>query len=256
MRGVGNAAAHGHGAHELDKEIYHDKQRRPDGDDTEYIHDGARIEDGEEEHDAVYRAGSAYKDGIDAGSPVREEAHDTCSNPSQQIEEQELIAANAAVGVAYTNMFPRITLTGHFGIESNEFVNLIRSPYGYFLGNLVTPLFEMGKNRAMWKAKQAAYEQTLHSYEKQVLVAFKETYDAIVDYNNSQEIYESRLKLEQSAYTTMNLAGLQYINGYINYLDVLDAQRTYFDAQLSLNNAILGKQLALIKLYKALGGGW
>ena len=96
MRGVGNAAAHGHGAHELDKEIYHDKQRRPDGDDTEYIHDGARIEDGEEEHDAVYRAGSAYKDGIDAGSPVREEAHDTCSNPSQQIEEQELIAADLA----------------------------------------------------------------------------------------------------------------------------------------------------------------
>ena len=76
----------------MEIQIYHDKQRRPDGDDTEYIHDGARIEDGEEEHDAVYRAGSAYKDGIDAGSPVREEAHDTCSNPSQQIEEQELIA--------------------------------------------------------------------------------------------------------------------------------------------------------------------
>ncbi len=176
--------------------------------------------------------------------------------PDVRAAEQELIAANAAVGVAYTNMFPKIALTGHFGLESNEFVNFIRSPYGYFLGNLITPLFEMGKNRAMWKAKQAAYEQSLHLYEKQVLVAFKETYDAIVDYNNSQEIYESRLKLEQSAYTTMNLASLQYINGYINYLDVLDAQRTYFDAQLSLNNAILGKQLALIKLYKALGGGW
>ena len=176
--------------------------------------------------------------------------------PDVRAAEQSLIAANAAVGVAYTNMFPKIALTGHFGLESNEFVNFIRSPYGYFLGNLITPLFEMGKNRAMWKAKKAAYEQSRHLYEKQVLVAFKETYDAIVDYNNSQEIYESRLKLEQSAYTTMNLASLQYINGYINYLDVLDAQRTYFDAQLSLNNAILGKQLALIKLYKALGGGW
>ena len=216
-----------------------------------------RCEDstGEFPHE-IQRASMENQIFLPEGLPVGLSSELLERRPDVRAAEQSLIAANAAVGVAYTNMFPKIALTGHFGLESNEFVNFIRSPYGYFLGNLITPLFEMGKNRAMWKAKKAAYEQSRHLYEKQVLVAFKETYDAIVDYNNSQEIYESRLKLEQSAYTTMNLASLQYINGYINYLDVLDAQRTYFDAQLSLNNAILGKQLALIKLYKALGGGW
>ena len=72
----------------------------------------------------------------------------------------------------------------------------------------------------------------------------------------SEEVFNTRQKLEQAAYSNNQLAHLQYINGYISYLDVLDAQRGYFDAQISLNEAILGKQLAFIQLYKALGGGW
>ena len=66
----------------------------------------------------------------------------------------------------------------------------------------------------------------------------------------------SRQKLEQAAFSNNKLAHLQYINGYISYLDVLDAQRGYFYAQISLSDAILGKQLAFVQLYKALGGGW
>lgn len=176
--------------------------------------------------------------------------------PDIRAAEATLVAANAKVGVAFTNLFPRITLTGQFGLESDQFIYFLRSPYGYFIGNILMPLFEMGKNRALLKAQKASYKQAVHRYEKQVMTAFKETHDAINDFNKSQEIYIARQKLEQSAYSTMNLAGLQYINGYINYLDVLDAQRTYFDAQIGLSEALLNKQLSLIHLYKALGGGW
>lgn len=114
----------------------------------------------------------------------------------------------------------------------------------------------MGRNIAQHKAKKAAYEQSIYQYEKQVLVAFKDVRDAIVTFNKSEEVFMSRQKLEQAAFSNNKLAHLQYINGYISYLDVLDAQRGYFDAQISLSDAILGKQLAFVQLYKALGGGW
>ena len=113
-----------------------------------------------------------------------------------------------------------------------------------------------GKNRAIVKAKKAAYEQECYNYEKSVLTAFKDARNAIVDFNKIKEIYESRLQLERSSKTNMELAQLQYINGVIGYLDVLDAQRSYFDAQIGLSNTIRDKQITMVRLYKALGGGW
>ena len=106
------------------------------------------------------------------------------------------------------------------------------------------------------KAKKAAYEQECYNYEKSVLTAFKDARNAIVDFNKIKEIYESRLQLERSSKTNMELAQLQYINGVIGYLDVLDAQRSYFDAQIGLSNAVRDKQITMVRLYKALGGGW
>ena len=176
--------------------------------------------------------------------------------PDVREAEQKLIAANASVGIAYTNMFPRLSLTAQYGVESEEFSDFFKSPIHYISGNLLTPLFAMGKYRATLKAKKAAYEQECYSYEKSVLTAFKEARNAIVDFNKIKDIYESRLQLERSSKATMELAQLQYINGVIGYLDVLHAQRSYFDAQIGLSNAIRDKQITLVKLYKALGGGW
>lgn len=106
------------------------------------------------------------------------------------------------------------------------------------------------------KAKKAAYEAEVHNYEKSVLQAFKETRNAIVNFNKIKEVYELRANLERSAKSYMDLAQLQYINGVINYLDVLDAQRGYFDAQIGLSNAIRDELITVVQLYKALGGGW
>lgn len=176
--------------------------------------------------------------------------------PDVRAAEEALIVANADVGIAYTNLFPRITLTAHYGLESEEFKDFLHSPYHFLSANLLTPLFAMGKNRAALKAKKAAYEQAVYQYEKAVLSAFKDARNAMVEFNKVQDIYDSRLKLEQAARKSTSLTRTQYMNGYISYLDWLDAQRTYLDAQIALSNAVRDKQIAMVQLYKALGGGW
>lgn len=176
--------------------------------------------------------------------------------PDVRKAEQDLIAANAAVGVAFTSLFPTISLTASFGGESAELHDLLKSPTHLLSASLLQPIFAMGKNRAMLKAKKAAYEQAVYAYEKTVLNAFKDAYNAISEFSKTKEIYETRLRLEQSSKIALDLAQLQYLNGYIGYIDLLDAQRGYLDAQIALNNAIRDKQLTVVNLYKALGGGW
>lgn len=176
--------------------------------------------------------------------------------PDIRQAEQSLIAANAAVGVAFTDMFPHLALTASYGRESEELSNLLQSPYHLISGTLLTPLFTFGKNRAKLKAKKAAYEQAVYNYEKVVLNAFKEVRNAIVEFNKTKDIYDSRKLLEKSTKSALDLAQLQYINGVIGYMDLLDAQRSYLDAQIGLSNAVRDKQITMVNLYKALGGGW
>ncbi len=176
--------------------------------------------------------------------------------PDIRQAEQAVIAANAAAGVAFTNLFPKLTLTVGVGAQNPEFEDFLKSPYHLLSATILQPIFAMGKNRAMVKAKRAACEQAAYAYEKAVLGAFKETYNAIAEFNKNKEIYETRLRLEQSSKITLELAQLQYINGVIGYMDLLDAQRGYLDAQIGLSNAIRDKQITLVNLYKALGGGW
>ena len=131
----------------------------------------------------------------------------------------------------------------------------MKTPYYYLSAQLLEPLVNMGKNRANLRAKRAAYEQEVYAYEKVVLEAFSEVSNALVVSAKSREIRRARQRLEDAARSTLELATLQYINGIISYLDVLDAQREYFDAQVGLNNAIRDELLATVQLYKVLGGG-
>lgn len=176
--------------------------------------------------------------------------------PDIRQAEYQLKAAHAKVGVAYTSMFPKITLTGHYGLESNALSDFLKSPYFFVGGELLSPLFNMGKNRAKLKAARAVQEQETYNYQKAVLNAFTEVNNALITSRKSREIRESRQNLENAARSYMDLATLQYINGVISYIDVLDAQRGYFDAQIGLNNAIRDELLAAVNLYKALGGGF
>lgn len=170
--------------------------------------------------------------------------------------EQALMAANASVGIAHTDRFPRLSLTATYGRESDVLSEFLKSPYTLLAGNLAGPLFSFNAKRAKYRAAQAAYEQACRQYEKKVLEVFMEASDAITGFNTIREERELQQNLERAAYEYVRLARLQYINGVINYLDVLDAQRKYFDAQIALSNAVRDERIALVKLYKTMGGGW
>lgn len=176
--------------------------------------------------------------------------------PDIRQAEQGLVAANAMVGVAYTSMFPKLSLTAHGGLESTELSNFLKSPYAFVEGAILAPVFSAGKNRAKWKAQKAVYDQSYYNYEKVVLNAFREVRNSIVSFNKVREMCELQGRLERSAKSHVDLTQIQYMNGAINYLDVLDAQRGYFDAQIGLSNAIRDELITVVQLYKTLGGGW
>lgn len=176
--------------------------------------------------------------------------------PDVRMAEQQLIAANAEMGMAYTNRFPRLTLTGQGGFESEEFSNFLKSPMYFLSAGLLGPVLDMGRRQSAYRAKQAAYKGQCIKYEQAVLTAFNDVREAIITFRKVEDIYESWRRLEAAARSNVDLARLQYINGVIGYIDLLDAQRSYFDAQIGLSNAIRNKQLSIVTLYKALGGGW
>lgn len=176
--------------------------------------------------------------------------------PDMRQAEDRLREANARVGVAHTDLFPKIRLTGNLGFESDELGNFIQSPAWFVVGDLLQPLFAMGKNKAKLKAAHARYEQEVYAYQKSVLGAFKEVHNALITIRKVKEIRATRARLEASARKYLELAQLQYINGVISYMDVLDAQRGLLDAQIGLNNAVLDELLSVVYLYKALGGGY
>ncbi len=89
-----------------------------------------------------------------------------------------------------------------------------------------------------------------------MLNAFREVNDAVITYNKLRETTALRSSLRDAALKYVELANIQYLAGTLNYIDVLDAQRRYFDARISLSNAIRDEYLALAQIYKTLGGGW
>lgn len=175
--------------------------------------------------------------------------------PDLMAAEAALRSALAGVGVAYADRFPklRIQLTG--GFEDDSFRHLLQSPFSYVLGNITGTILDFGRNKRRYKAAIAQYEQTRLKYEQCVLTAFHEVDNAALTFRLTRNTTERRGELLEAARNYARLAYAQYNMGVINYIDVLDAQRRYFDAQVGLSNAVRDQYLALVNLYKCLGGG-
>ena len=176
--------------------------------------------------------------------------------PDVMAAQQALIAAHAAMGIAYADRFPKLMLTGDYGLQNDAISALLQSPHGFIAGTLAGPLFSFGANKARFRARQAAWQQETARYEQAVLTVFHEASNAITAYDAAQKACELKRRLEQASLKSLELARLQYLNGAIGYLDLLDAQRSYFDARIGLNNAARDENIAIVDLYKALGGGW
>lgn len=193
-----------------------------------------------------------YRDEISVGVPSQLLER----RPDVREAEMNLRAAEAAVGVANAERFPTFTIELVGGFENDAFSKFFQSPFYYAFGSLASPIFNFGRNRANFKASIEAYERSRAEYEKTVMSAFKDVYDARVTYNSAIENTNYQTDLLNASAKYYRLANLQYINGAISYLDVLDAQRRYFEAQISHLSAVRDEYLALVYLYKALGGGW
>ncbi len=206
--------------------------------------------------DSVARKKSKVSAVPETDLPVGLPAHLLQRRPDLRQAEARLRAAEAAVGVAHADRFPKLVINLAAGFENNEFKTFLQSPLFYAAGNVVAPLFSFGKRKAKFEASVAAYNQAKLAYEKAVLVAFKEVYDAVVTYRSARENTVLMRELRDATQKYVELAQLQYINGVISYIDVLDAHRRYFTAQIGLSDAISNESLAFVSLYKALGGGW
>jgi multidrug efflux system outer membrane protein len=206
---------------------------------------------------------------VDRGRPLEDQATPPeipAGLPSALLErrpdirgaEQRLIAANARIGEARAAFFPRITLTGLFGVESAALSDLFTGPARVWsLGPHVTlPVFNAGRNRARLDAAEARRVQALASYEQTVQQAFREVEDALVAHRKAREVRLQQEVLVAASRRTLELAELRYRNGLSAYLDVLDAQRQLFQAELALAGTRRAQLVAVVQVYKALGGGW
>lgn len=170
--------------------------------------------------------------------------------------EFKLQVAVANVGYTYAKRFPSLNIELTGGVEDNDFKNLFRSPFSYVAENFVAPLVDFGKRKNTYKAAIAAYNQARYAYENKVLQAFNEVDNAMKRYSSAREAVKKDTELLDAANKYQELTWKQYRGGTINYIDVLDAQRRYFEAQIARMNAMRDEHLALIQLYKSLGGGW
>lgn len=180
------------------------------------------------------------------------------ARPDIQQAEQELVAANAEIGVAKAAYYPTISLTGTLGTQSPELSNLFTSPANLWsLGwDLVTPVFEGGRISAQVDQVTAHRQQVVANYRKTVQTAFQEVNDALVSLRESANGEQAEAEQVAAAKKALDLAKIRYDAGYSSYLEVLDAERTVNDALLSYIATRQSRLTAAVDLFKALGGGW
>jgi multidrug efflux system outer membrane protein len=186
--------------------------------------------------------------------------------PSQLLErrpdihqaEQQLIAANARIGVARAAYFPDISLTGTAGFISAALTKLFTGPAGVwdFAASAAEPLFTGGKLQANVRMAEAEQQQTLLAYQQTVQSAFRDVSDALVAYQKTREAREQQELLAGAAQDSARLAHVRYDGGATAYLEVLTNETNYLTAELDLSQARLNEMLSLVQIYSALGGGW
>jgi multidrug efflux system outer membrane protein len=178
--------------------------------------------------------------------------------PDVRAAEENLVAANAQVGVARANLYPSITLTASGGVISTALSSLFTSPsHGWsFGGSFLQPLLDPQHSYFQVELANAQKREALLQYQKSVQTAFQEVSDALIarqKYAEFQDAQQAQVDAERTANT---IALARYRVGYSSYFNVIDADRDLFTAELSLSAAHLNTLLSMVQLYRALGGGW
>jgi len=172
--------------------------------------------------------------------------------------EQNLIAANAQIGVARSAYFPQISLTANAGYQSAALTDLFTGPAGVWTlaGTLTQPIFEGGRLKSGVRLAEAQNEQLLLAYQQAIQGAFRDVSSALVAYRKNREFRIQQQNLVDSARDAARLSEIRFKAGSTDYLEVLTNETNSFSAELALAQAQGNELNALVQLYQALGGGW
>jgi NodT family efflux transporter outer membrane factor (OMF) lipoprotein len=178
--------------------------------------------------------------------------------PDIRAAEQDLISANAQIGVAKAAYFPQVTLSGFLGGQSTQLSSLFSGPASAWslVPQVTQPIFTAGRLKSGVKFAEAEQQRMLVQYEKIIQTAFTEVSNGLIAH---QRVRESRERQEELVFALRDrerLAYIRYRGGVDTQLNALDADRDLFQAELDLSQIRLQELLTVVQLYKALGGGW
>ncbi len=178
--------------------------------------------------------------------------------PDIRAAEENLVAQHALVNAAKAAYFPRISLTGLLGFQSNQLSNLFTGPSSAwsFIPQITQPIFTAGRLKSNVKFAKAQQDLALVQYQQTIQTAFRDVSNALVQYRKVKEIRTQQELLVTTLLDRSRLAYLRYEGGVDTLLNALDADRDLFNAELSLTQTKRNELLSLVQLYKALGGGW
>lgn len=178
--------------------------------------------------------------------------------PDIRQAEAQLAAADARVAEARALFYPRLTLTASLGGESAELADLLSSPARVWslAAGLLQPIIGIRNIEAQVDAAMARREQAVIGYQRAVHSAFRDAHDALAAHRAARDAFVAQRERQDKLRAAMKLAELRHAYGYSSYLEVLDAQRNLLEAERAQLSALRDRQVALVSLYKAIGGGW
>jgi multidrug efflux system outer membrane protein len=178
--------------------------------------------------------------------------------PDIRQAEENVVAANAQIGVAKAAFFPSFSLTGTGGLESNALNRFLSQPSQTWFAalNVSQPLFEGGRLRSGLKLARAQWQESVLSYQQTVQDALEQVSNALVAYQKDRDFRGQQELLTQATQRSDQLSVVLYKQGGASYLQVLTSETNYYSAELNLVQAQLNERLALVQVYQALGGGW
>lgn len=178
--------------------------------------------------------------------------------PDIRRAEQELIAANARIGAAKAEYFPRISLTGLLGVQSQALSSLLSGGARFWSasGGASLPIFDGGRRRANVQLAESVQRELVANYQRAIYTALREVADALAAYRKTAEQRGEQELLIEALRDSVRLSTQRYQGGIDNYLQVLDAQRNLFEGELELARLRAQELAAIVQFYRALGGGW
>ncbi len=178
--------------------------------------------------------------------------------PDVREAEQRLVSATARIGETQAMRYPRISLTGSFGVASTDLSELFdgSSTNWNIFTALLQPVFDAGKNKRRVEVRESQQRQAVYDYERTLLQALREVEDSLIGLQKAGEQRGSQQKRVEAERKVVELSELRYRGGVAAYLEVLDAQRSLFNAEIDETSSLSEHVTSLIRLYKALGGGW